>query len=151
VSDIDVPAAHRRFAAECFNEVWDLVDQEERSDQEIAEMIHMAHASLWHWRQTGRATAKNFAVGTWQLSRVYAVAGNPDQARRYGQESLQLCRDHHLDPFYVAYAHEALARAAAVAGDETERDLQLASAEQVAGRIDSESNREALLRDLSAI
>jgi hypothetical protein len=79
------------------------------------------------------------------------VAGDSDQARRYGEESLQLCRDHHLDPSYLAYVHEALARAAAVAGHERERDLHKASAEQAAGQIDSESNREAVLRDLATI
>ena len=151
MSEFDMPAAHRRFAAECFNGVWDLLDQEKRTADEVAEMIHMAHASLWHWRHTGQATAQNFAVGTWQLSRVYAVAGDPDQARRYGRESLQLCREHHLDAFYLAYAHEALARAAAAAGDHSERDLQKAAAERVAGQIGSDPNREALLRDLATI
>ena len=151
MSDLDVAAAHRRFAAECFNGVWDLLDREERSDDQVAEMIHMAHASLWHWRHTGQATAQNYAVGTWQLSRVYAVTGNPGEARRYGRESLQLCREHHLDAFYLAYAHEALARAAATNGDEPEQARHLAQAEEVASRIDSEANREALLRDLATI
>jgi hypothetical protein len=151
MTELDLPAAHRRFAAECFNGVWDLLDQEHRSEEDVAEMIHMAHASLWHWRHTGQATAQNFAVGTWQLSRAYAVAGNPGEARRYGEESLRLCRDEQLDSFYLAYAHEALARAAGTAGDESERDRQKAAAEEVATRIDSDSNREALLQDLATI
>ncbi len=151
MTDLDLPAVHRRFAAECFNGVWDLLDKEERSEEDVAEMTHMAHASLWHWRQTGQATAQNYAVGAWQLSRVYAVVNNPEQARRYGEESLRLCRDHHLDAFYLAYAHEALARAAAGAGDQAEKEHQMAAAGQVAARIEADSNREALLRDLATI
>jgi ATP/maltotriose-dependent transcriptional regulator MalT len=151
MTELDLEAAHHRFAVECFNGVWDLLEKEDRSDDDLAEMIHMAHASLWHWRRSEHGDPQHFAVGAWQLSRVYAVAGHPEEARRYGDESLLLCRQHELAPFYLAYAYEALARAAAVAGDDTERERQLGAARAVADRVEDESNRQALLDDLATI
>jgi len=151
MTEFDARAAHHRFAVECFNGPWDLLEKEDRSEDDTAEMIHMAHASLWHWRRSEQGDPQHFAVGAWQLSRVYAVAGRPDQARRYGEESLMLCSQHELAAFYLAYAYEALARAAAVAGDKTERERHLGAAGAVAKRIEDESDREALLDDLATI
>lgn len=146
-----VQGAHHRFAVECFNGTWELLEKKDRSEDETAEMIHMAHASLWHWRSSERGQPRQFAVGAWQLSRVYAVAGLAEPARRYGEESRSLCRQHELPPFYLGYAYEALARAAAVAGDPNERERHLDAARDVAGRIEEASNRKALLDDLATI
>jgi hypothetical protein len=151
MTDLDRQALHHRFAAECFNGAWDLLEKEDRTEDADAEMIHIAHASLWHWHHSGQGDAQHFAVGAWQLSRVYAATRRWDEARRYGEESLRLCRRHGLAPFYVAYAHEALARAAAIAGDAAERDRQLGAARAVAKQIENEPNRQALLDDLATI
>ena len=147
----DIKATHRRFAAECFNGVWELLENSDRSATETAEMIHMAHASLWHWQHSGQATPKQYAVGTWQLSRVYVVVGHPDEARRYGEESLRLCHQHALSPFYLAYAHEALARVEASGGNDVAREYHLAEAKLAAGEIATDSDRQALLDDLATI
>ena len=149
--ELNVPAAHHRFAVECFNGAWDLLDKEDRTEDDNSEMTHMAHASLWHWRRSGQGDAQHFAVGAWQLSRVYAVTGRPEEAVRYAEESLNLCRSHELAPFYVAYAYEALARAAATAGDPAERERQLRAATAISGDIEDEANRQALFDDLATI
>ena len=62
---------HKKQAVSLFNSTWDLIDKKERSKQEEIEMIHMAHASRYHWGQIGGAVEK--ARGEWQISRVYAV------------------------------------------------------------------------------
>jgi hypothetical protein len=149
--ELNVQEAHHRFAVECFNGAWDLLDQEDRTEEDAAEMIHMAHASLWHWRRSEQGDPQRFAVGAWQLSRVYAAADRPEEAVRYGEESLALCRRHELTPFYVAYGYEALARAASVAGDAAERERQLNAATAIASQIEDETDRQALLGDLATI
>lgn len=151
MTELDLQAAHHWFAVECFNGAWDLLEREDRDEDDVAEMIHMAHASLWHWRRSEHGDPQRLAVGAWQLSRVYAVAGRSEEAHRYGDESLLLCRQHGLAPFYVAYAHEALARAAAMAGDGGERERQLGAARAVANQVEDESNRQALMDDLATI
>ena len=151
MTEPDVQAAHHRFAVECFNGAWEMLEKEDRSPDDIAEMVHMAHASLWHRRHSGHGDPQHFAVGAWRLSRVYAVAGRPEKARRYAEESLLLCRQHELAPFYLAYAFEGLARTAAVAGDGAQRERQLGGAAAVAKRITDQSNRQAVLDDLATI
>ena len=64
---------HKKFAVDCFNGTWDLLDNKDRSREEDFNMIHMAHASRYHWGEIG--TPLEFARGDWQISRVYAVLG----------------------------------------------------------------------------
>ncbi|NIA25073.1 MAG: hypothetical protein GWP04_05840 [Gammaproteobacteria bacterium] len=140
-------ATHRRFATECFNAAWDLLEKRDHTPEEVDEMVDLAHASRWHWAQTKACTPLNLAVGAWQLSRVYAVVGCPDLALHHGQESLRLCQDNDLPAFYESYAYEALARAAS----DADRERYLVAAHDLASRVDDEEHREALLADLATI
>lgn len=149
--DLDIQAAHHRFAVDCFNRTWDLLDQEERSEEETAEMIHLAHASRWHWGHSEEGGPKQLAVGAWQLARVYAVAGRAEEASRYAADSLAISQRHDLAPFYVAYAYEALARAAAMADRREERDHNLALARATAASIADDEHRQGVLDDLATI
>jgi hypothetical protein len=108
---------HRRLAAQAFNAVWDLL-LADRTPEETDAMVDLAHTSYWHWTQVAGDTDRQLATGSWQLARVYAVLGDAVRARHYGERSLRIAEDSpRLGAFNVAYAHEALARAAAVADD----------------------------------
>lgn len=39
-----------KIAKKYFNETWDLMDKAERSDDDIAEMLHKTHYSCERWR-----------------------------------------------------------------------------------------------------
>ena len=108
-------ATHRTLGKSLFNHVWTLLDQDTRTPEETGLMIHACHASNWHWRQVGEPV--HFVRGEWQLSRVYAEAKRAEPARYHGQRCLELCQEHGIADFDLAFAHEALARAARVAGD----------------------------------
>ncbi len=86
--DFDLDAAHRYFSAHCFNAAWDLLDKQERTPEENEQMIRLCLASAWHWTQRADCTPTNLSVGYWQASRIYAVLGQGDNARRYGQMCL---------------------------------------------------------------
>ena len=62
-----------RLAASLFNGVWALMEKSDRTPDDDLLMIHMAHASCYHWGRVG--TAVNFVRGEWQCSRVYATLG----------------------------------------------------------------------------
>lgn len=147
----DEAAAHAHFAVECFNRTWTLIDKPARTADETAEMIHMAHASRWHWGHCAHVTPKNLSVAAWQLSRVYAEANHAAEAARYGHEALAIAQRHDLPPFFIAYGHEALARAAALLGDNAERDARIADAAALAELIHDAQERKLLLDDLSTI
>lgn len=148
---IDVEQAHRHFAKSCFNETWELLERDDRSESDNEEMIHTAHASRWHWLKSGDATPENHAVRDWQLARVYAVAGRAVPASRYAAESLVWCEQHDLDPFYTAYAYEALARAAAVGERWDDRDHYVRLAEEMTARVDDRDSGQMVLDDLASI
>lgn len=120
------PAWHRQQATELFNDVWDILDKSDRTDYDIIRMIHMAHASVWHWSFAGEAV--NMARGEWQVSRVYATVKMPESALFHARRSLAICVGSDLRDFDLAFAHEAMARAQKLCGltDEANTSLQLA-------------------------
>ena len=71
----DIDAAHRYFAAECFNQAWDLINKSERTPEEDEQMIRLSLASHWHWTQRADCTQENVSIAYWQTSRVYTVLG----------------------------------------------------------------------------
>jgi hypothetical protein len=149
--DFDLAAAHKYFSANCFNRAWDLIDKPERSPQEDETMLHLSLASLWHWSQREDHTPVNLSVGYWQVARVYALLGQADNARRYGQLSLEALQDQDDLPFYLGYAYEALARAESLAGNRSQAGAYLAEARQAAARIPDPDDRQQLLNDLDLI
>jgi hypothetical protein len=140
---------HRRIAVELFNYVWTLIDKPELTQSEIDTMIHAAHASRYHWGQAG--TPFNLARGEWQISRVYAALNRADQARYHAQRCLDICLEYDIGDFDLAFAYEALARAAAVAHSLTETQHYLSLAVQAAGGIADDDDRALLWEDLNTI
>ncbi len=112
-------------------------------------MLTVAFASRHHWREAGEA--RNFAISDWQISRAAAVLGYADLAEEYGQRSLEIASGAHLGPFYEGYAHEALARAAGLAGNRDLKAKHLDIAYTMLDQIDEASEREMLGPDLDEL
>jgi hypothetical protein len=140
---------HRKHAAGCFNEAWQLIDKPDRSEAEDREMLLLAYASLWNWTQRPDCTPRNLSVGWWQVSRAHALLGEAQPAARAGRASLAHARDE--SPFYAGYAHEALARAAVVANDVGARDRHLEEARRCLAQVRDEGERSMLAADLDSI
>ena len=68
----------RLLAAQLFNETWRLMEQEKRTRPDDDRMVHIAHASRYHWGQVPAITPAHLARGEWLISRVYAVLGRPE-------------------------------------------------------------------------
>lgn len=134
------------MARAMFNHTWDLLDAGERSPAADRELLASAYASYAHWRRVG--DAKNHSISDWQVSRVWAVVGDAVRAAEHGAAALRLAEEHDLGPFYVGYGHEALARAAAVAGDVATRDRHLEAAATLSQEIADSDNAAALRADL---
>jgi len=145
----DLASAHRWFAADCFNATWTLLDKLSRTPEECERMISFAHASLAHWREQAGCTAQNLSIGYWQLSRVYAVLGQTENARHYGQLCLDISAAE--PPFYLGYAHEALARAEKLAGNSTAVQHHLDEARRLAALVSDAQERAALENDLAGL
>jgi len=145
----DLQAAHRYFAAHCFNAAWELMESTDRTAEDDRTMEARCQASIYHWSQREDRAPENLSVGYWQASRIAALVGRPAEAWRHAQE----CRSYAagLAPFYLGYAHEALARAARLDGNGAMADEHLATARGYAALVTDPIEQALLERDLAAI
>jgi DNA-binding transcriptional MerR regulator len=145
----EAAATERRQAIDLFNGVWRLIEKEDRSVEDDDTMLHLAHASRYHWGQVG--TAANLARGEWQVSRVYTVLGRGEPALHHAQRVLEICRANGIGDWDLAFAYEALARASAVAGDKEKARAFTEQALSAAEDIAEGEDRELVMTDLESI
>jgi hypothetical protein len=144
-----IDAARRQLAVDLFNHVWTLMGTPDRTPQQDAEMIHAAHASRHHWGEVGAPV--NFARGEWQVSRVYSVLGRGEPALVHARLCLDTCVEHGIGDFDIAYAHEAMARAYRVLGNEAESSAHAEEARRAAVDIADPDDREHAMEDIAEL
>jgi hypothetical protein len=149
--DFDVAAAHKYFSVEFFNKTWDYIDKPNRSIDEADMMLHLSLASLWHWTQREDCTSTNLSIGYWQVSRVFALLRQAENARHYGELCLEASQKEGVLPFYSGYAYEALARAELVVGNQDKMEGYLNQAQEVAAILPDPQEKKQLLSDLDTI
>ena len=140
---------NRKTAARLFNATWDLLEKKHRTKDEVDTMIHMAHASRYHWGVAGGPT--QIAIGEWQISRVYAVLCRPEPALYHAERCLEVCQAHGIEDFPLAYAYEALARAFAIAGKMKPSAASLKLATAAGERIREDEDRALFFKDLRTV
>ena len=140
---------HKEEAVKCFNATWDLIDKSDRTHEDDVNVIHMAHASRYHWGQIG--TSLEFTRGEWQISRVYSLLGMGESALFHAKEALKLCLDNCIGDFDLAFGYEAMARAYSVLGNDNDKATFLGKAKEAAKAIAEEDNRKYVESEISAI
>ena len=145
----DKKEMHRQFAVQTFNGVWDLLGKQERTKDEEAQMIRMAHTSRYHWGEIG--SPLEFARGDRQISRVYAVLGFWVMSHKYAKTSLDLCEKNELGDFDLAFAYEALARACTVSGDVDKGRGYLPLAKSAGAEIKEKDDRDHFFSKLKSV
>lgn len=149
MSNSEDKALHKKLAINLFNQTWDLIDKEQRTQKETDRMIHSAHASRYHWEVAG--TPLNIARGEWQVSHVYAVINRVEPCLYHANRCLQITLEHDFQDFDLAFAYEAMARGCDLAGDEVETAKYVELAKQAAARIKDAEDRENFLSQLETI
>ena len=148
-ADFDLAAAHKYFAASCFNNAWDLIEKKERTDKDNQMMVVLSYASIFHWSNRPDCDEQKLSIGYWQASRVQALIHNPHEAVRLGE--ICLSYSHGLPPFFRAYAHEALARAYELMGEQSQMERHLSAALRFLALVKDEPNRDQLEADLTQL
>jgi DNA-binding transcriptional MerR regulator len=144
MTDVD----HRQLGVDAFNHVWTLLEKEERTPAEDDELLHEAHASTYHWLKAPECRPENRARGEWICSRVYAVLGRGEPALHHARRCLELCEEHEIGDFDLAYAHEALARAYLASGDEAAHRRHVSLALEAGAGIADPEDKELFQSDL---
>ena len=130
---------HQVFAAQAFNRTWDLLETDDRSDDQDAEMLAAVLTQRHHWYQVGQRF--RFAIADWQVSRVFAALGDGEQAVRFAARAVAIAEEGDGPPFLPASCYEGAARAAAAAGDATARDGWLDKARAALDAIEDDEER----------
>jgi len=138
---------HEHFGKKANGETWQLLEKTDRTPEEDERMVVAAHASYYHWLHAG--TDVHRQRGEWMLAHVYTVLGREEAARHHAWRCLGLAErfPDEMKDFDVAYAHEAVARAAALAGDAETARRHYAMAEAQGARIADEEDRTIFLGD----
>ena len=143
------PDIQRQLAIDLFNLTWTYLDKPIRTIEENDAMLHAAHASRHHWAQVGKPV--NLARGEWQISRVYAVLGRSEPALYHAQRCLDICQQHQIGDFDLAYAYEALARAHTITQKWREVRQYLDHATEAGKAIAEQEDKNWFDQDLSTI
>lgn len=141
--------SQRKLGSELFNYAWTLLEKQDRSERETDRMIDAAHASRLFWEEAGQPV--NHARGEWQISRAYATAGRAGEALHHAHRCLEICQEHGIGDFDLAYAYESLARAHGLAGDGAAAARYRQQAIEAAGNVSDKEDRELLFADLNTL
>jgi hypothetical protein len=128
-----------------FNSAWALMEEEDRTVEDDDLMLHMAHASRYHWGQVGKP--ENLARGEWQCSRVYAVLRGAEPCLHHAQKVLDLRLENEIRDWDIAFAYGALARGNAIAGDTEAARLMTERALEAADAIKEQEDRRIVMAD----
>ncbi len=141
--------AHLAFAKKTNGRVWELLGKGERSKDEDEEMLHAAHASLFHWLHAGKEV--NRQRGEWMIARVHTTLGNGEEAIRHASRCLELTQafPDQMADFDRAYAYEGAARAAASAGRMDQAAEYLQNAEDAGNAIAGDEDRKFFFEDFN--
>ena len=140
---------HREQAVSCFNKVWELMDKKDRTYEEDIEMIHLAHASRYHWQIVGKPL--NWARGEWQISRVYSILEMGESALLHGRISLDICKRNNIKDLDLAFAYESLARAHSILNNHSKSGNHFNYAKEAAQQIANPKDKEYFLNELHSI
>ena len=148
-SDAEDPSEHRRVAATANGEAWELLGRSDLSSSDLEELLERGYASAYHWRRATEPGAVQRARAAWLLARIHTVAGHPEAALESAHRCAELtAAAADRADFDTAYAHEALARAYALAGRPDDAAAERATAAAIA--LADPEDRQIFESDLAA-
>ena len=147
-TDLD-PQTQKSLASAWFNRVWELLENADRTLVDDEEMVNAAHASRYLWTSIG--SAKEWAIGDWQLSRVYAVLDRAEPSVHHARRCLDLAAQVPEETWLTASAYEALSRAYHVSGDRAAAAEWKAKAIAQLDEVADPDDREIVARDIATL
>ena len=147
-------AGRRKLAADLYNGTWTFLEMADRTPAQTDEMIHMAHASRFHWGEvvaSGGGQPANLARGEWLCSRVYAVLGRAEPSLWHARRCVEINEANGIRDWDIAGACEAMARAYSVAGDMAAAREWASRARAALDEIAEPAEREVIEGDLATL
>ncbi len=142
---------HHKQGVDAFNHVWELMVRPARTREEGDELLHEAHASAYHWLKALECRPENRARSEWQCSRMYTVLGRSEPALYHARRCLELCEEHAIGAWDLAFAHEALARAYGIAGQAEDAGNHETLARELGAELAEADDREHLFEAVETL
>ncbi len=111
-TDVDI---HKGFASGANNVAWDLIETQDLTPGQTAELVELAATARFHWSKVGAASALAHAdlLLGWALARAGASAA----ALHSATQAFSYFEANDAAPWELAFAHAALAQAHWSGGD----------------------------------
>lgn len=140
----------RHFAARMFNRSWELLELgAARTADDDDELLAAAFGSRWHWGEVGGEEER--AVGDHLIATVCSHLGLGSLALRFARQALTRTEANGWGGWRLAACYEAMARAAAAAGDAAERERWLARATEALDAIDDPEERASIAGQVASV
>lgn len=139
--------AHRAQAIDANNSIWELLGRDDRSAEDDEDLVRRAYAAAYHWARAVRRGPENEARAEYMIAKVHWTLGRADPALHHARRCWAATTAAGLKDFDLAYAHEAMARALVLTGDDAAADEQWAAARAVP--IEDDEDRRVLESDLA--
>ncbi|MBN2796160.1 MAG: hypothetical protein JXR88_12190 [Clostridia bacterium] len=130
---------HENEAKNCFNNTWVYLEKKNRSFEDDLTMIHLAHASRYHWGVIGQPL--HHQRGEWLISKVYYTLNKGEQALYHAEACYKICNQHNIMDFDIAFAYEALANAYKLLNDVENVSLYMEKAFACLAQIEDPEDR----------
>ena len=143
---------HEKMAKGCFNQTWDLIDKQDRTPEEVTNMIHTTHASRYHWGilvSNGKGTPLNLQRGEWQIARVYTLLQRAEPALYHAKVCLGLTEEHNIGDFDLGFSYEPMARASALAKNKDDFKKYFKLAQEAGEKIAKKDDKDYFFEDLN--
>lgn len=139
-----VSSIHRYFDTEFNNTAFDYFGKENKTAEEIDDMIGYAHSSLHHWKLFSGGTIVNVQRGEYMVAKAYALAGNKNEALAHAKKCLELIEKHsgEMKDFDFAFANEIMAIAQLLNGNREEFLKHRMIAENLGNEIKDKDDRD---------
>lgn len=116
ITPFDVDIAHRWFGVEFNNEIFGLLANNNRTNDETDEMIALAYSSWLHWRKYSGYKPINGIRAENMIATVLCFAERKEGALFHAQRNYSMIHEYseHTSDFDIAYALMIMARAHAL-------------------------------------
>jgi hypothetical protein len=146
----DSRTAWRTSEAEAaFNAAWKLIEREERSPDDEAEMLVDAFASRYLWETVGEDEQRFTA--DWQVAHVASLVGEAGLALRFAALALARVEANGWTDWRLPSAFEGMARAHAAAGDAAGRDAYVDRCRRALAAVGDEDDRDLIAGQLASV
>ncbi|MFW9786090.1 MAG: hypothetical protein ACFFE2_03700 [Candidatus Thorarchaeota archaeon] len=145
---------HTKIAKQTNNGIWPTLDNENPSEEELEEAMHMAHTARYHWSKVG--TTVNAVRAEYMLARIYAHMDRSEPALFHANRGLELATeaektDENWKDWDMPFIYEALARAHAVAGNKSECKKWVEKAQKATDSVEGKEDREICQGELDKV